>query len=348
MAETVVLLLSIFAFVTITQGQSCSKPVGGENMDLKGDAILQTTFADQATVSFACNTGYIRDTGSPSITCNAGSWTTLTLTCKKKSCGALPDVDKGRVDYQDGISFGDKAVISCNPGYSLVGKKVLNCMDQGWDGRLPTCDAVMCVTPDDVKDATFTPNKESYIYGEVVKYKCSAGLINNGSLALTCSDEGKFDLPPPTCVSVNCEEPVTGLLEYVEGSRPPYGYQASVRVKCPPSYTLEGQSSSLLCTIDSKWSPEIPTCKKTTTSVTTPKTTTTTTTTTTTPSASVSPGPTDPRGGGSSLGIGLGITAGVLSLCGLALGYMFYKKKSTRRTNTDKETAKDEENVRLS
>ncbi|XP_024149594.1 membrane cofactor protein isoform X2 [Oryzias melastigma] len=332
MAETVVLLLSIFAFVTTTQGQSCSKPTGGPNMSLKGDDILKDSFADQTTVSFGCNSGYTVDEGLPSITCNAGSWTTLTLTCKRKSCGALAHLDNGAIDYQDGISFGDKAVITCNPGYRLVGKGVLNCLDSGWDARFPTCDAVECVTPEDVKDATFSPNKESYRYGEVVTYKCSAGLSNKGSLKLTCSDEGKFDFPPPTCVKVNCEEPVNGLLEFVEGSRPPYGHRATVTVACPQGYKLEGQSGTLTCTIDNTWSPEIPTCKKTAIPKTTPRTTTTTTTTTRSPSASVTPAPTDPRGDGNSLGIGLGVTAGVI-LVGAVVVYMLFRKRSKRRSS---------------
>uniref|UniRef100_A0A3B3I940 Regulator of complement activation group 2 gene 1 n=1 Tax=Oryzias latipes TaxID=8090 RepID=A0A3B3I940_ORYLA len=345
MAETVIFFLSVFALVTTTQGQSCSKPVGKPNMSLKEEYILNNTFPDQARVSFACNSGYEPSGGSPTITCNAGSWSELTLTCERKSCGALGDVENGNVEYPDGIQFGDKAVITCNPGYALVGDKEILCMAQGWGGRLPTCDAVQCVTPQDVEKATFSPVKESYKYGEVVTYKCSSGLTAIGSLQLTCSDGGKFDVPPPTCVFVQCEDPITGLLDYEDGARPPYGFKSTIKVKCAKGYELVGHHT-LQCTAESKWSPGIPTCKK---AIVPPVTTTTTTATrsTTTHSPSVSPDPSDPRGGGNSVGIGLGIFAAVVGVAALVTSIILYKKRSAQRS-TDRETAKDGENVRLS
>uniref|UniRef100_A0A8C7YMN0 Sushi domain-containing protein n=1 Tax=Oryzias sinensis TaxID=183150 RepID=A0A8C7YMN0_9TELE len=240
---------------TVYLCQTCSKPVGKPNMSLKDEYILTNTFPDQARVSFACNSGYEPSGGSPSITCNAGSWSELTLTCRKKSCGALGDVENGNVDYPDGVEFGNKAVITCNPGYALVGAKEISCMAQGWDGRLPTCDAVQCVTPPDVEKATFSPNKESYKYGEVVTYKCSSGLTAIGSLQLTCSDGGKFDVPPPTCVFFCPPPPIQNVLD---GARPPYGFKSTIKVKCSQGYRLVGEPT-LQCTAESKWSPGIPT-----------------------------------------------------------------------------------------
>uniref|UniRef100_A0A3P9KJ55 Sushi domain-containing protein n=1 Tax=Oryzias latipes TaxID=8090 RepID=A0A3P9KJ55_ORYLA len=229
------------------------KPVGKPNMPLKEEYILKDTFPDQAPVSFACNSGYEPSGGSPTITCNAGSWSELTLTCERRSCGSLGDLENGNVDYPDGIQFGDKAVITCNPGYTLVGAKEILCMAQGWGGRLPTCDAMQCVTPQDVEKATFSPVKESYKYGEVVTYKCSSGLTAIGSLQLTCSDGGKFDVPPPTCVCkfVQCEDPITGFLDFEEGSQPPYGFNSTIKAKCSQGYELVGEPI-LQCTAESK------------------------------------------------------------------------------------------------
>lgn len=64
--------------------QSCSEPVGGANMNLKGDAILQDTFPDGSKVSFFCNPGYIAARGSSVITCTAGSWSSVRLVCESK------------------------------------------------------------------------------------------------------------------------------------------------------------------------------------------------------------------------------------------------------------------------
>lgn len=53
-------------------------------MSLKGNAILQDTFPDGSSVSFACNVGYTTVGGSATITCTAGSWSPLRLVCESK------------------------------------------------------------------------------------------------------------------------------------------------------------------------------------------------------------------------------------------------------------------------
>lgn len=53
-------------------------------MNLKGSDILQNTFPDGTTVSFACDVGYQAAGGSPLITCNAGSWSPVRLKCQSE------------------------------------------------------------------------------------------------------------------------------------------------------------------------------------------------------------------------------------------------------------------------
>lgn len=53
-------------------------------MNLKGNAILQNTFADGSKVSFACSVGYTSAGGSETITCTAGTWSTVRLVCERK------------------------------------------------------------------------------------------------------------------------------------------------------------------------------------------------------------------------------------------------------------------------
>lgn len=53
-------------------------------MFVKGDDILKESFPDGATVRFACNIGYTPATGRPVVTCNAGNWSRLTLTCQSE------------------------------------------------------------------------------------------------------------------------------------------------------------------------------------------------------------------------------------------------------------------------
>lgn len=59
----------------------------------------------------------------------------------------------------------------------------------------------MCTTPAQVENGRFDPNKESYVFGEVVRYSCIKGLVLSGSKDLICSHDGRFSSSPPKCVS---------------------------------------------------------------------------------------------------------------------------------------------------
>ncbi|XP_073326200.1 C4b-binding protein alpha chain-like isoform X2 [Pagrus major] len=261
MGVTDFLLLSCLGFAITAHAQDCSVPVGGPNMHLKDEYILKETFASGDQAAFACNTGYISDGGSSSITCTAGSWSTVRLTCKRKTCGSPGDVEHGHIDYPKGNLFGDHMEITCNDGYRLVGKSRIICGAQGWMDRLPRCEVVTCDLPPLVSDATFTPHKDSYDHGEAVRYSCTAGLTLSGPTLISCSNNGTFQPAPPTCVKVECEDLDILNADWISGSRPPHGHKAVVEYKCRKGFKMVGQST-LICEINSQWSPKPPRCEK--------------------------------------------------------------------------------------
>lgn len=59
---------------------------------------------------------------------------------------------------------------------------------------------------------------------------------------------------------VNCVEPVLQDGVWVRGSRPPYGFMATVTYKCHDGYKMIGDHT-FSCTINSYWSPPVPKCK---------------------------------------------------------------------------------------
>uniref|UniRef100_A0A3Q2P2V3 Sushi domain-containing protein n=1 Tax=Fundulus heteroclitus TaxID=8078 RepID=A0A3Q2P2V3_FUNHE len=277
------LLSSLCLFAVTAQAQQCSKPSGGPNMDLKSDYITETTFADGATVAFSCNPGYRAAGGSSTITCTAGQWSAVLLRCERKNCGALPEVTNGDVIYTDGTEFGDTAKVQCKPGYNPVGgSAVVRCEVEGWSSRLQTCEVVKCVPPGGIVNGTFSPMKESYDYREVVRYSCSKDfLVLNGSRELICSENENFSPAPPTCVWVECKDPVIQNAEFESGSRPPHRLNSVVTYSCKPGYKMEGPST-VTCNLNSQWSPSLPKCNKIA-KPTPPSTTSTTTSTTATP-----------------------------------------------------------------
>ncbi|XP_038143249.1 membrane cofactor protein-like [Cyprinodon tularosa] len=264
MSISALCLLSSFGFGILAQAQQCPKPPGGQNMNLENEYISKDTFEDGSTVSFACNVGYTPAKGSPIINCNKGTWSPVTLTCKRKNCGPVEDKPNMIVEYPDETLFGDKALISCKTGYNLVGNREVKCESSGWTGRLPECEVIRCLQTVDIANGKVeSPQKEEYEYGEVVQYSCDNDYALIGSSSLTCGENGKFEPPtsssPPSCVLVQCQEPQITNGEYLEGARPPYKYKSTVTYKCKQGYKMKG-SQRLTCNEKSEWSPGIPQC----------------------------------------------------------------------------------------
>ncbi|XP_008291581.1 complement receptor type 2-like isoform X2 [Stegastes partitus] len=257
MVVTVLLLLSC---LLLAQAQNCSRPVGGPNMDLRDKDIVSSTFPDGSKASFKCNVGYRPEGGSATITCTAGRWSPVLLRCQIASCGPLEDVVNGIIDYPNDAVFGEKAVITCKPGFILVGSSEITCGDQGWMDRIPVCEVVQCDPPADIIDGKFSPSKESYAYREVVQYTCKSDYTINGSKSLSCSEDGTFKPAAPTCTRVQCKDPEIENGGYKEGARPPYKHSSSVTLQCNSGYVMKG-TPFLTCDINSQWSPALPECE---------------------------------------------------------------------------------------
>ncbi|KAK6308312.1 hypothetical protein J4Q44_G00215830 [Coregonus suidteri] len=258
-------------FLTI-QAQNCTKPIGGPNMVLSNDFILQETFVDGAKVTFDCAIGYVRAGGSRTVTCTAGVWSEVKLICERKSCGSPGEVINGDFDLSGGIEFGDKVVATCNTGYMLVGSGVRTCMDGGWDGRVPVCEVVKCGKPPTiVNGGPVVPPEETYNYGDVVQYDCEKDYTLVGTKSIVCSENGEFQPAPPECKMVSCPPPVIENAVLIEG-HPPHTYKSFVTYKCNAGYEMDGQAT-LTCEIEG-WSALFPTCRALLTTTKPPTTTT--------------------------------------------------------------------------
>ncbi|XP_070824068.1 C4b-binding protein alpha chain-like isoform X2 [Chaetodon trifascialis] len=263
MDVTSFLLLSCVGLVMTAQVQDCSRPVGGPNMNLKDSDLLLETFPNGTKVSFACDVGFASAGGSPVITCTNGTWSPVKLKCERKNCGPAGEMENGHIDYSEGTDFGDKIVITCNSGYRFVGKqepREILCGDKGWMSRLPVCEAVTCNPLPPIVGGTFSPDKETYSYGDVVKYSCQNDLTLSGSSSISCSDDGIFQPAPPTCIMVQCKDPEVENADWVGGSRPPFGYKAIATFKCRSGHIMKGEATQT-CEMNSQWSPGLPTCE---------------------------------------------------------------------------------------
>uniref|UniRef100_A0A8C6S953 Sushi domain-containing protein n=1 Tax=Neogobius melanostomus TaxID=47308 RepID=A0A8C6S953_9GOBI len=234
----------------------CDRPTGGPNMDLFTDVTFPAP--DGTSVTFTCQVGH-RSVGSGTVACSAGTWSSLNMRCEKFNCGSAGEVINGNVDYSEGTEFGAYARVVCNDGYMVVGQLTVYCGSRGWQGRLATCEVIMCDAPNPIVDGYFSPVKEAYEYSEVITYSCEGQHKLNGSKTVTCQENGQFHPAPPKCVLVNCPEPRVDNGMLAGGARPPYGHMSSVTFRCAVGHTMEGRDT-VTCDINSKWSPALPKC----------------------------------------------------------------------------------------
>ncbi|XP_029578652.1 membrane cofactor protein isoform X1 [Salmo trutta] len=336
--------------VPTVQGQNCSKPIPLEESNMVFTST-QETFENGTKASFECATGYVRAGGSRSVTCTAGVWSEAKLTCELRSCGSPGDVINGQYDLS-GILFGDRAVAFCNTGYMLVGSDVRNCLDGGWDGRVPVCQVVKCGKPPTiVNGGPVIPPEEEYDYRSVVEYSCEKEFTLVGTKSIVCEKEGEFQPAPPECKMVSCPAPVVENGVRIEGRLPPYKHKSFVTYKCNDGYEMMGQAS-LTCEIKG-WSASIPTCKALPTTTKPPTTTTTTTTATTTTATTTAtkrttnqdrvPGPPEAKNHTWK------IFGGVLSVLGVGciIGFIIYKYKARSRVGYSGNVATNSEDREL-
>ncbi|XP_036447746.1 sushi, von Willebrand factor type A, EGF and pentraxin domain-containing protein 1 isoform X2 [Colossoma macropomum] len=199
-------------------------------------------------VRFKCNPGYRWAGGNSSIRCDNGRWTPLEMRCEKINCGSAGEIANGRIQYT-GVSFGDTATAECFEGYRLVGVGVRRCGAEGWDGRVPVCEAIRCPTPT-VANSRMQEGRD-YGVGERMTIVCQESFNLIGSPQITCGPNGQWQALPECrsatgkCSRLPHHPDAMPRQEYLrKGEYEPDDY---VRFKCNPGYRWAGGSSSIRC-----------------------------------------------------------------------------------------------------
>uniref|UniRef100_A0A673MYG6 Sushi domain-containing protein n=1 Tax=Sinocyclocheilus rhinocerous TaxID=307959 RepID=A0A673MYG6_9TELE len=208
---------------------------------LTADLFSTQSFPDGSTVTFECVIGHKPDLKvSRSVTCEGNQWTSLELSCTRKSFGNLTNFFHGRYEVTGNL-FGDTAKPVCDKGYMLAD---------------PLCEPVKCSAP---------PPLESYDYLEAVSYRCNKGLNLIGQSTLHCSEDGTFKgcrangwSPEPP--QYGCPTPTIPNAKRIGGKSPPYKLGNFIEYKCEDGYTLKGVAY-ILCG-ENGWSPDPPQCIK--------------------------------------------------------------------------------------
>ncbi|XP_037539926.1 complement receptor type 1 [Nematolebias whitei] len=253
-----------FQLLSIVAKDGCGAPppppVSHSNVHLSNKYITMTSFPSGAKVYYKCNAGYATEGGSRSRVCSDGKWTPLTLKCEAKSCGHPGQILNGQFEYSGGIVFGATATAVCDDGYTLVGRGIRRCTSNGWDGRVPVCEAVECEEPEKTDAERKTFQEPPYTYRSVIRYDCREKTLV-GEREIWCTKDGTWSSSPPQCRDVTCPSPNIPNAFWVNAHRQTYRPRDTIdSFECRRGFKLSG-SKFIICNDEGQWEPKLPSCQ---------------------------------------------------------------------------------------
>ncbi|XP_014886794.1 complement factor H-like isoform X2 [Poecilia latipinna] len=114
----------------------CPMPEGGKNMVLTDESLLRKDFPDGTKLTYKCNNGYEKESGSEIITCIGGNWTEPDLICK-----AYCRIPKGGENLvltdesllKEHFPDGTEVIYKCSNGFEKErGSENITCIDGNW------------------------------------------------------------------------------------------------------------------------------------------------------------------------------------------------------------------------
>nr|XP_061802988.1 C4b-binding protein alpha chain [Nerophis lumbriciformis] len=213
-------------------------------------------------------------TGSLSVMCVNGTWTTLTLKCEKKSCGNAGDLTNGRFHYEGLAVIGERVYAICNDGYILKGPKYMTCKKAGWTGGFPTCEeaGTTCSTPEVANSVRISEEDVSiHQAGEKVTITCIPNFLLVGPQQVTCGPSGRWEPKLPYCQTSparqgGCSVPATLYETHANLAeefitKTIFGPGERVRYTCDVGYSPVGGSRYRRCN-SGQWTPLLLKCER--------------------------------------------------------------------------------------
>ncbi|RMB94706.1 hypothetical protein DUI87_28819 [Hirundo rustica rustica] len=222
----------------------CRNPGNPEHGHLYGD-----TYSVGSQVTFSCKEGF-QLTGATKLTCmESGEWSHPVPYCEAISCGA-PVIPENSAIFGSNFTYHNKVVYRCNDGYNLVGEKEILCLASGfWNHAPPSCEMVMCPSPQDISNGKYTLSGTAYLSS--VSYTCDDGYSLQGPSVLVCASSGNWNSTPPACNIVSCGSPPAIKDAVINGDNFTFGN--TVSYTCKEGYTLVGPET-IECLASGKWS----------------------------------------------------------------------------------------------
>ncbi|XP_007164009.2 membrane cofactor protein-like isoform X1 [Balaenoptera acutorostrata] len=267
-----ILLMALLLLLPISS-DACGEPPRFETMQLRN--VSKPSYNPGDRIDYECRPGYQPKHPSlpTSAVCQADNmWSFLQEACTRKQCPNLGDPANGQIRYPNGsILFGSQVHYVCNDGYFLIGSSILYCEISGstvsWSDNPPICEKILCKPPEKILNGKYTnSHKDVFEYSEVVTYSCDASNGTDpyslvGESKLVCIGSDKWSSDPPQCKVVKCVYPYVENGVIVSGLGSKFYYNATIVYRCNKGFKLNG-SNKIVCSANSTWEPEIPTCTK--------------------------------------------------------------------------------------
>uniref|UniRef100_A0A8C8ZYX4 Complement C3d receptor 2 n=1 Tax=Prolemur simus TaxID=1328070 RepID=A0A8C8ZYX4_PROSS len=237
------------------------------------------------SVTFACKTNFTMK-GNKTVWCQTNAkWGPTPLPiCESDfplECSPLPAIPNGHHTGENvgPIAPGLSVTYSCEPGYLLLGEKIIRCLSSGaWSAVAPTCKEAQCKPPGRLLNGQMEM-PPSFRVGVTVNFSCNEGYRLQGQASSRCVIAGEQAVwtKMPECKEIFCPPPppiVNGRHTGSSSGNVPYG--RTVTYTCDPDpeegvkFILIGKNV-IHCTTDSQktgtWSGPAPHCELSTSAI---------------------------------------------------------------------------------
>lgn len=180
-------------------GSDCGAPVdcGGLDNPANGQVNVGATTLSN-TASYTCVAGF-EPSSTATRTCQTdGTWSGVAPTCNAITCGGLTAPTNGSLSGIS-VAYPGSVTYACDGGYILAGATQRECQADGsFSGIAPSCNPVDCgALQNPVNGSVAGPTT----FGSTAVYGCGNGYLLVGNANTTCTADGTWSSPAPTCVT---------------------------------------------------------------------------------------------------------------------------------------------------
>ncbi|KAF4018711.1 hypothetical protein G4228_010168 [Cervus hanglu yarkandensis] len=253
--------------------EACGDPPRFDTMRLQG--APKPNYRPGECVQYECRLGFkpkVPTLPRSALCQDNNTWSSLQDACIEKSCPNVGEPVNGQVNFVNGSAlFGSQVHFACNPGFYLIGAKILYCAISGdnvaWSDNIPICENA-CGDPPRFETMRLQgAPKPRYRPGERIQYDCRLGfkpIIPLRSRSAVCEDDNTWSALEEACTRKSCPnlgDPMNGQVYFVNGSIL-FGSQA--HFVCNQGFYLIGERI-LHCEISENnvsWNDDSPMCER--------------------------------------------------------------------------------------